>query len=51
MSKGQKRPSKEPKKAKSDTKADKKKAGPKYLRESEVPQMGSLAARAGRAQR
>lgn len=42
MSKGQKRTSKETKKAKSETGQDKKKSGPKYLRESEAIQAGSL---------
>ena len=49
MAKGQKRSSKEAKKAKDPQKAGKKQAGPKYLREAEVLQVGKVGAlRAGR---
>lgn len=44
MAKGQKRSSKEAKKAKDPQKADKKRAGPKYLREAEVLQASRVGA-------
>lgn len=47
MAKGQKRTSKEAKKTKSGSRQDKKQAGPKYLRESEMLQVGVLGASGG----
>lgn len=44
MAKGQKRSSREAKKAKDPQKTDKKRAGPKYLRESEVLQASRVGA-------
>jgi hypothetical protein len=44
MAKGQKRSNKEAKKAKDPQKADKKSAGPKYLREAETLQTGKIGA-------
>jgi hypothetical protein len=44
MAKGQKRSSKEAKKAKDPQKAGKKHAGPKYLREGEVLPAGKVGA-------
>lgn len=45
MTKGQKRSSKEARKAKDPQTAGKKKAGPKYLRETEVLQVGKVGAK------
>lgn len=42
MAKGQKRSTREPKKLKGAETADKKGAGPRYLRQSEVLQAGKL---------
>jgi hypothetical protein len=44
MAKSQKRSSKEAKKAKDPQKGDKKRAGPKYLREAETLQANRLSA-------
>jgi len=44
MAKGQKRSSKEAKKAKDPQKAGKKQAGPKYLRDAEVLQASRVGA-------
>lgn len=46
MAKGQKRSSKEPKKAKDAEKQANKRAGPKYLRDTEVIQSGVLRGKA-----
>jgi hypothetical protein len=44
MAKGQKRSSKEARKEKDTQKADKKRVGPKYLREAEVLQVAKVGA-------
>ena len=48
MAKGQKRSSKEPRKAKDPQKAENQRAVPKYLREAEVLQVGKVGAKPSR---